>query len=161
MYEGIASGTITAGEGELIQRVFRFTDRPVSAVMTPRSNIIAITVGTSRAEVLQTFARAGHSRLPVYENSLETIVGVLHAKDIVQTCLGEEPVEFKRLAREPLFISEDHYADDVLTMFRQTGVHLAIVLDEHKQVSGLVTLEDLVKDLVGGIQGEYQVSDEQ
>jgi putative hemolysin len=159
MYEGIASGTITAGEGELIQRVFRFTDRPVSAVMTPRSDIIAITVDTPPAEVLQTFARAGHSRLPVYENSLETIVGVLHAKDIVQTYLGEEPVELKRLAREPLFISEDRYADDALTMFRQTGMHLAIVLDEHKQVSGLVTLEDLVKDLVGGIQGEYQASD--
>lgn len=160
MHEGIAGGTITAGEGELIQRVFRFTDRPVSAVMTPRSNIIAITVDAPRTEVLQTFARAGHSRLPVYEDSLETIVGVLHAKDIVQTYLGEERFELKRLAREPLFIAEDRYADDALTMFRQTGIHLAIVLDEHEQVSGLVTLEDLVKDLVGGIQGEYQVRDE-
>jgi putative hemolysin len=161
MNEGIASGTIEAGEGELIQRVFRFTDRPVSAVMTPRSSIIAINVHTTPAEVMQTFARAGHSRLPVYENSLETIIGVLHAKDMVQTYLGEEPVELKLLARAPLLISKDHYADEVLSMFRQTGIHLAIVLDEHKQVCGLVTLEDLVKDLVGGIESEYKVSDEQ
>ncbi len=158
MHEGIASGTITAGEGELIQRVFRFSDRPVSAVMTPRSNIIAITVGTPRAEVLQTFARAGHSRLPVYEDSLETIVGVLHAKDMLQTCLGEEQVDLKLLAREPLFIAEDHNADDLLAMFRQTGMHVAIVLDEHRQVRGLVTLEDLVKDLVGDIKREHQAN---
>jgi putative hemolysin len=86
---------------------------------------------------------------------------VLHAKDMLQTCLEEEQVELKLLAREPLFISEDSYADDVLKLFRQTGIHLAIVLDEHRQVRGLVTLEDLVKDLVGGVQSEYQASDEQ
>jgi putative hemolysin len=79
----------------------------------------------------------------------------------VQTYVGEERFELKRLAREPLFISEDRYADEALTMFRQTGIHVAIVLDEYKQVSGLVTLEDLVKDLVGGVESEYKVSDEQ
>jgi putative hemolysin len=158
LHEGIASGTITAGEGELIQRVFHFTDRPVSAVMTPRSNIIAVTVGTTRAEVMQTFARAGHSRLPVYEDSLDAMVGVLHARDMLQTCLGEEPVDLKLLAREPLFISEVSYADDLLIMFRQTGMHLAIVLDEHRQVRGLVTLEDVVQELVGGVKSEYQAS---
>lgn len=123
-HEGIASGTVEMSEGELVQRVFRFTDRPVSAVMTPRSDIIAVKVGTTRAEVIQTFVHAGHSRLPLYEGSLETIVGVLHAKDVLQTLLGGEQVDLKPLARQPLFVSEDHYADDLLATFRHTGIHL-------------------------------------
>jgi putative hemolysin len=161
MHEGIASGTVEAGEKELVQRVFRFSDRPVSAVMTPRSDIIAVKVGTTREEVIQTFVQAGHSRLPLYEDSLDTIIGVLHAKDILQTCLGEEQIDLKQLAREPLFVSEDHYADDLLTTFRHTGIHLAIVLDGDSHFRGLVTLEDVVEELVGEIQSEYQVRDEQ
>lgn len=160
-HEGIASGTVEMSEGELVQRVFRFTDRPVSAVMTPRSDIIAVKVGTTRAEVIQTFVHAGHSRLPLYEGSLETIVGVLHAKDVLQTLLGGEQVDLKPLARQPLFVSEDHYADDLLATFRHTGIHLALVLNESSQVIGLVTLEDLMEELVGEIQSEYQVRDEQ
>ncbi len=161
MHEGIASGTVEEDEGELVQRVFRFSDRPVGAVMTPRSEIIAVKVGTMWAEVIQTFVRAGHSRLPLYEDSLETIVGVLHAKDVLQTFLGEEQVDLKLLAREPLYVTKYQYADDLLTTFRHTGIHLALVLDEYGQVIGLVTLEDLVEELVGEIQSEYQIRDEQ
>jgi len=160
-HEGIASGTVETGEGELVQRVFRFTDRHVSAVMTPLSDIIAVKVGTTRSEVIQTFAHAGHSRLPLYEGSLETIVGVLHAKDALQTLLRGEQVDLKPLARQPLFVSEDDYADDLLATFRHTGIHLALVLNESGQVIGLVTLEDLVEELVGEIQSEYQARDEQ
>ncbi len=132
-HEGIASGTVETGEGELVQRVFRFTDRRVSAVMTPLSDIIAVKVGTTRSEVIQTFAHAGHSRLPLYEGSLETIVGVLHAKDALQTLLGGEQVDLKPLARQPLFVSEDDYADDLLAAFRHTGIQLALVLNESGQ----------------------------
>jgi putative hemolysin len=128
--EGIASGTVEAGQEELVQRVFRFNDRPVSAVMTPRSGIKAVNVGMTRAEVLQRFADAGHSRLPLYEDAGETIAGVLHAKDVLQTLLGGERVDLKQLARKPFFVSENHYADELLTQFRQTGVHLAFVRDE-------------------------------
>ena len=105
--------------------------------------------------------QAGHSRLPLYEDSRETIVGVLHAKDVLQTFLGGEQVDLKLLARKPLFVSEDHYADDLLATFRHTGIHMALVLNEFSQVIGLVTLEDLVEELVGEIQSEYQARDEQ
>lgn len=159
--EGIASGTVEADEGELVQRVFRFTDSPVSAIMTPLSEIISVKVGTAQAEVIQTFMQAGHSRLPLYEDSRETIVGVLHAKDVLQTFLGREQVDLKQLAREPLFVSEDHYAADLLTKLRNTGIHLALVHNENSQIIGLVTLEDLLGELVGEIQGEYQARDEQ
>ena len=160
-HEGIASGTVESGEGELIQRVFRFTDRPVNAMMTPLSDIIAVKVGMMRTEVIQTFVQAGHSRLPLYEDSRETIVGVLHAKDVLQTFLGGEQVDLKLLARKPLFVSQDHYADDLLATFRHTGIHMALVLNEFSQVIGLVTLEDLVEELVGEIQSEYQARDKQ
>ncbi len=161
VHEGTASGTVEAGEEELVQRIFRFTDRPVSAVMTPLSDIIAVRVGMMRTEMIQTFMQAGHSRLPLYEDSQETIVGVLHAKDVLQTFLGGEQVDLKILARKPLFVSEDHYADDLLTTFRHTGIHMALVRDKNSQAIGLVTLEDLVEELVGEIQSEYQARDEQ
>ncbi len=161
MQEGIASGTVEEDEEELVRRVFRFSDRPVSAVMTPRSEIIALKVGTPWTEVIQIFAHAGHSRLPVYEASLETIVGVLHAKDVLQTFLKEELVDLKLLAREPLYVSKYQDAGDLLTTFRHTGIHMAFVLDEYGQVVGLVTLEDLMEELIGEIHGEYQTRDEQ
>ena len=161
MHEGIASGTVEEDEGELVRRAFRFSDRPVGAVMTPRSEIIAVKVGTPWAEVIQTFVHAGHSRLPVYEASIETIVGVLHATDVLQTFLKEEQVDLKLLAREPLYVSKYQDADGLLTTFRHTEIHMALVLDEYGQVIGLVTLEDLMEELVGEIQSEYQTGDEQ
>ena len=159
--EGIASGTVEMSEEEFVQRVFRFTDRPVSDVMTPLSDIITVKVRIMPTEVIQTFVQAGHSRLPLYEDSRETIVGVLHAKDVLQTFLGGEHVDLKLLARKPLFVSEDHYADDLLATFRHTGIHVALVLNESSQVIGLVTLEGLVEELVGEIQSEYQARDKQ
>ena len=160
-HEGIVSGTVEAGEGEFVQRVFRFTDLQVSAVMTPLSDFIAVEVGTGRAEVIQTFLDAGHSRLPLYEDSRERIVGVLYAKDMLQTFMEGEQVDLRQLAHEPSFVSEDYFADDLLTKFRLTGIHLAFIRDENGQVIGLVTLEDLVEELVGEIQSEYQARDEQ
>ena len=86
---------------------------------------------------------------------------MLHSKDMLQTFPEGEQVDLKLIAREPLFVSKDYYADDLLTRFRRTGIHLAFVHDENSQVIGLVTLEDLVEELVGEIQSEYQARHEQ
>jgi putative hemolysin len=157
--EGAVSGTVEKEEHEFIRRVFRFTDRDVSTIMIPRTEIVAIEVGTPLSEVIETFLSSGYTRLPLYEDSLDNIVGVLYAKDLLRsrTEQAEKEVDLRAIARPPFFISEYQHVDDLLTTFRRKGIHIAIVIDEYSQVSGLVTLEDVLEELVGEIQDEYDV----
>jgi len=157
--EGAVSGTVEKEEHEFIRRIFRFTDRNVSTIMLPRTEIVAVEVGTPLAEVIETFLSSGYTRLPLYENSLDNIVGVLYAKDLLRsrTEQAEKDMDLCAIARPPFFISEYQHVDDLLTTFRRKGIHIAIVIDEYSQVSGLVTLEDVLEELVGEIQDEYDV----
>jgi putative hemolysin len=123
--------------------------------MTPRTEISAIEVGTPLDAVIETFLSSGNSRLPLYEDSLDNIVGVLYAKDLLQTRSQGGDVDLRKLARPPFFVSEYQHVDDLLTTFRRKGIHMAIVIDEYSQVIGLVTLEDVLEELVGEIQDEY------
>lgn len=152
--EGIASGTVERGESELINRVFRFTDRPVSAILRPRTEIVAVELGTPLQEVIRTFVNSGYTRLPLYEGELDNIIGVLYAKDLLSVRNAEQ-VDLTKIARAPFFVSEFQHADDLLTLFRRNGIHMGIVVDEYSQVIGLVTLEDMLEELVGEIQDEY------
>ncbi|HLZ62391.1 MAG TPA: hemolysin family protein [Ktedonosporobacter sp.] len=154
-HEGIVSGTVEKGEEELINRVFRFTDRQVSAVMMPRTEIVAVEVGTPLNVVIETFMSSGYTRIPLYKDSLDNIVGVLYAKDLLRARTTDPNVDLMSLARPPFFISEYQHVDDLLATFRRRGIHLAIVIDEYSQVTGLVTLEDVLEELVGEIQDEY------
>jgi putative hemolysin len=160
--EGAVSGTVENEEHEFIRRIFRFTDRDVSAIMTPRTEIVAIEVGTPLTEVIETFLDSGYTRLPLYEDSLDNIVGVLYAKDILRsrTEQAEKEMDLCVIARPPFFISEYQHVDDLLTTFRRKGIHLAIVIDEYSQVIGLVTLEDVLEELVGEIQDEYDIAED-
>lgn len=154
-HEATTSGAVEAREEEFIERVFRFTDRSVNSIMTPRTEIVAIEVGTPLNSVIETFLQSGYSRLPLYEDSLDNVVGVLYAKDLLQAHSPDTEVDLRKLARSPLFISEYQHVDDLLTTFRRKGIHLAVVIDEYSQVIGLVTLEDMLEELVGEIQDEY------
>jgi putative hemolysin len=156
--EGTVSGTVESEEEEFIRRIFRFTDRTVSSVMIPRTEIVAIEVGTPFSEVIETFMTSGYTRLPLYENSLDNIVGVIYAKDLLRSRAAnqkDEDINIRALARPAFFISEFQHVDDLLTTFRRKGIHIAIVIDEYSQVTGLVTLEDILEELVGEIQDEY------
>jgi putative hemolysin len=159
--EGATSGTVEAGEARFIERVFQFTDRPVRKAMTPRTEITAVEVGTPWPLIVQTLLASGYSRLPVYQDSLDHVVGVLHAKDVMRVMAGEsEGADVMRLLRPPTFVLESQHIDDVLTMFRRQGSHMGVVIDEYGQVAGLVTLEDLLEELVGEIRDEYDHSEE-
>ncbi|MBE3557928.1 MAG: HlyC/CorC family transporter [Ktedonobacteraceae bacterium] len=153
--QAIASGTVEKEEKEFISRVFRFTDRPVSHVMVPRTEIVAVETGTPLPQVLETFLESGYTRIPLYQGSLDNVVGVLYAKDLLRPRSTGEPVDLTNLARPAYFVSEYQHIDDLLTTFRRKGMHLAIVIDEYSQVIGLVTLEDLLEELVGEIRDEY------
>ena len=153
--EGTAGGTVETEEEEFINRVFRFTDRIVETVMKPRTEITAVEIGTPLHEVLQLFLDSGYTRLPLYEDSLDNIIGVLYAKDLLRMRAGDEDIDLRTLARPPFFVTQYQHVDDLLTIFRHRGVHMAIVIDEYSQVVGLLTLEDVLEELVGEIQDEY------
>lgn len=157
--EGAVSGTVEKEEHEFIRRVFRFTDRDVSTIMMPRTEIVAVEVGTPLLEVIEKFLSSGYTRLPLYEDFLDNIVGVLYAKDLLRSRTEQagKEVDLRTIARPPFFISEYQHVDDLLTTFRRKGIHMAIVIDEYSQVAGLITLEDVLEELVGEIQDEYDV----
>jgi putative hemolysin len=159
--EGATSGTVEAGAAQYIERVFQVTDRPVRKAMTPRTEITAMDVATPWPQIVQTFLTSGYSRLPIYQSSLDHVVGILHVKDVMRVLAGEsESADVMRLLRPPTIVLESQHIDDVLTMFRRQGSHLGIVIDEYGQVAGLVTLEDLLEELVGEIRDEYDQSED-
>jgi putative hemolysin len=108
-------------------------------------------------EVTEKFLGSGYTRLPLYEDSLDNIVGVLYAKDLLRSRTEQagKEVDLRTIARPPFFISEYQHVDDLLTTFRRKGIHMAIVIDEYSQIAGLITLEDVLEELVGEIQDEY------
>jgi putative hemolysin len=156
--EGIVSGTVETEEEEFINRVFRFSDRNIGSIMKPRTEMVAVEVGTPLSKVIETFMGSGYTRLPLYEDSLDNVIGVLYAKDLLRSrppLEKDENIDLRSIARPPFFITEYQHVDDLLTTFRRKGIHMAIVIDEYSQVVGLVTLEDVLEELVGEIQDEY------
>lgn len=159
--EGQQSGTVEGREAQMIQSVFRFTDRPIRTVMTPRTALTAVAVGTPLTEVAATFLRTQYSRLPVYEGTVDRIIGLLHAKDVLrgvldgQTETMEPTVQTRRMMRQITVVPETTHIDEALATFRRRGIHMAVVIDEYGQTSGVVTMEDLLEELVGEIKDEY------
>ncbi len=158
--EGAISGSVESGEAQLIARVFRFSDRHVSAVMTPRTEIVAVEVNTPLTDVLSLFQKSGFSRLPVYERNLDNVLGILHAKDLLGAQQVDKQANLLRFVRPPVYVVEHQRIADLLSAFRQQRVHLALVVDEYGQVAGLITLEDVLEELVGEIQDEYDTMED-
>lgn len=152
--EGAATGAVDPEQKEIIQSVFELDDTVVSAIMTPRTDINAVPVTASCDEVRDTILRSGHSRIPVYEQSIDHIVGVLYAKDLLRLRPGE-PFDVRRLMRTAPYVPETKSIRELLNEFRRTKVQIAIVLDEYGGTAGLATIEDILEELVGEIDDEY------
>ncbi|HZC07399.1 MAG TPA: hemolysin family protein [Ktedonobacterales bacterium] len=160
-HAGATSGAVEAGEERLIRRVFRFTDRRVAEVMTARPDIIAIDASLPLDEIRELFLTSGHSRLPVYEGTLDDIIGVLLAKDLLRALAPGQPApDLHTSLRPATFTPERQRIADLLTVFRRDGAHLALAVDEYGQITGLVTLKDILEELVGDIRDAYDVGDE-
>lgn len=161
--EATTSGGVEAEEAQLIRHVFRFTDRVVREVMTPRGEIVAVEVTTPASAVVAIFLDSGHSRVPVYEHTLDEIVGILHVKDLLrareQQASGEDTLDLRQIARKPTFVLEHQHIADLLPRFQREGTHMALVTDEYGQIAGLLTLEDTLEELVGDISDEYDVAE--
>lgn len=153
--EGREGGTVEASERDIIANVFTFSDRTVRSVMTPRAKMVALTVDTPLSQALTVVNESGYSRIPVYDGTPDQIVGVLHVKDLLRSWGTTEQPTLRTIMRPAVFVPEMQRAALVLQQLRQRHVPLAIVLDEYGQTAGLITLEDLIEELVGDIGDEY------
>ncbi len=150
------SGAIEEDEKEIIRNVISFGDTDVRQVMTPRIDVKAIDAGAGLPALLALIVESGHSRIPVYESSVDSVVGIVHAKDLLPALSrGERDLDLRPLMRTPLVVPENRRIDDLLDEFRRSSVQMAIIQDEYGGTAGLVTVEDLLEELVGEIQDEY------
>jgi putative hemolysin len=156
-------GEFEEEEKEMIHGVIELGDKKVHEVMVPRIGIRAVNVSDPFDEVLDIIVRAGHSRLPVFEESLDNIVGVLYAKDLLpylkQNGRPAEPIDIRRLVRAPVYVPESKAVDELLHEMQAAKRHIAIVVDEYGGTAGLVTMEDVVEEIVGEIQDEYDAEE--
>ena len=146
---------------EMLEAVFDLPKTTAEEIMTPRTDVKGLEVGATLDEVKAFILEAGHSRIPVYENSLDTIRGILYAKDLIQFVGDGETFDIESLLREPLMVPESKPVTDLLRDFKSTKVHMAIVVDEYGGTAGLITIEDIIEELVGEIQDEYEEPEEQ
>src|SRR5262245_16437900 len=148
-------GEVGAEDARTIEGVFEFSEKNARDVMTPRTQMVALPVQLSLAEAADRVATAGRSRYPVSRDSLDDIVGTVHAKDILRTLRGDPARTLDTILRPPLFVPGTREVEDVLADMKRQKVHLAIVLDEYGGTAGLVTMEDLLEEIVGQIFDEY------
>ena len=155
--EGEERGVVDEQEKEMIRSVIEFHDSTAGQIMTARPDVVAVDITSDLAKVKQTIEESGHSRIPVMRGSLDQIVGILYARDLL-TMLGEPPEKFdiQSGVRPAMFVPETTPLGDLLRDFRHRKSHIAIVLDEYGGTAGLVTLEDILKDLVGEISEEHE-----
>ncbi len=149
------TGGLGAADARMLEGVFEFSEKNARDVMTPRTDIVALPAGVSLAEAADAVAAAGRSRYPVYGESLDDIVGTVHAKDILSGLRAATAATVKEIARPAFFVPGTREVEDVLTDMKRQKVHLAIVLDEFGGTAGLVTMEDLLEEIVGPIYDEY------
>jgi putative hemolysin len=161
---GQEEGMVEEDEREMIDGVFEFSDTVAREVMTPRIDMVAVPVDVELPELIRTVVEEGHSRLPVYEGTIDSVIGVLLAKDLLPLLRGDRPAsgsrfDLREVMREPYFVPEGKPVGDILAEFRQQSVHLALVVDEFGGTSGLVTMEDLLEEIVGDINDEHDVAE--
>jgi len=149
------TGGLGAGDARLLEGVFEFSEKNARDVMTPRTQIVALPAEASLAEAADRVAAAGRSRYPVTGESLDDVVGIVHAKDILRGLLSGAEAPVQDIARPAFFVPGTREVEDVLADMKRQKVHLAIVLDEFGGTAGLVTMEDLLEEIVGPIYDEY------
>jgi putative hemolysin len=158
---GGEQGILEAEEEQMINAVIELGDRRLHEVMVPRIAIVALPVTATLDDAIDLIVEGGHSRVPVYEESIDGVIGIVYAKDLLPVLKVEANARptVRALLRTPLFVPESMSIDDLLHEFQRRKVHIAIVLDEYGGTAGLLTIEDLLEEIVGEIQDEYDVEE--
>lgn len=159
--DGEEAGAIESGEKELIENIFEFNDLTAGDVMIHRTDIVLIQTTDSKEEILDTIQGSGLSRFPVYEEDADDIIGILSTRDYLLNLHKDAPLAIKSLLRPAYFVPESVKADVLFRDMQSKAIHMAIVVDEYGGTSGLVTMEDLLEELVGNIYDEFDPKEEQ
>lgn len=155
---GAEKGTLEEGESEIIQSIVDFKNVTVREVMTPRVDIKAVSVETDFDELMKVITESGHSRIPLYETNLDNIVGIIYAKDLLPYLRNPElrkTTTLRKIARDTMFVPETKFINELLHDFQEKKLHLGIVVDEYGGTAGLISLEDIIEEIVGDIRDEY------
>lgn len=157
------NGDLSPVERQMLRNLLHFSEHDADDVAVPRGEIIALSAAANWDEVVAAFAEHGHSRLPIYRDTLDTVIGMMHIKDIFPfLATGEAPpADWSTLMRQPLYVPQTRNAVDVLADMRQQRTHLAVVLDEYSGTDGIITIEDLVEEIVGDIEDEHDETPEE
>ncbi|MDQ6710549.1 MAG: hemolysin family protein, partial [Candidatus Dormibacteraeota bacterium] len=157
---GEEEGVLEEEEREMIHGIFEMGDMRVREIMVPRTDLVAIDVTRPVEEAVALVSKHGHTRIPAYERDLDHIVGILYAKDLLRALNHDGGKTLREIARKPYFTPESNKVQDVLRDLRKNRVHMAIVVDEYGGTAGAVTIEDIIEEIVGPIQDEYDVGEE-
>ncbi|HOV85623.1 MAG TPA: hemolysin family protein [Syntrophobacteraceae bacterium] len=152
--EGEQQGLISEDEGEMIQGIFSFRDTIAREIMVPRTDAVCAPLQTGISDIIQLILRTGHSRIPIYKENIDNIIGTLHAKDLLSNW-GEVDLDISGIVRPPYFIPETKKISEVLKDLRGNKSHMAIVIDEYGGTAGILTLEDIIEEIIGEIMDEY------
>jgi len=156
--EGEQQGLISEDEGEMIQGIFSFRDTIAREIMVPRTDAVFANTETKITEIVQLIIQSGHSRIPIYQDNMDNIIGTVHAKDLLGHCeMADRDV--RDMVRPPYFIPETKKISEVLKDLRDNKSHLAIVIDEYGGTAGLLTLEDIIEEIIGDVMDEYDADE--
>ena len=161
--EHSGTGDLSLVERQMLRNLLHFSEHDADDVAVPRGEIIAIDASASWDELVETFAEHGHSRMPVYRDQLDDVIGMIHIKDVFTILARGEtpPADWTVLMRQPLYVPQTRNALDVLADMRAQRMHLAVVVDEFSGTDGLITIEDLVEEIVGEIEDEHDDAPEE
>ena len=159
--EGEEQGLISPHEEKLITSIFNFRETLASEIMTPTADIVAAERGTELAELIRLVCEEGYTRIPIYKDKLDQVLGVLHAKDLLRVCGSPEapPASVEELLKPISFVPESKPITELLREFQSNKTHMAMVIDEFGDVRGLITLEDVIEEIVGDIHDEYDTEE--
>ena len=157
---GGESGAIEENEKEMIENIFEFNNRTAEDVMTHRTDVTSLSIHDTKDEIIATILDTGLSRFPVYDKDMDDIIGILNTRDFLLNNHAEHPKTVKELLREAYFVPETVQADVLFRDMQQKKMHMAIVVDEYGGMSGIVTMEDLLEEIVGNIYDETDPQDD-
>ncbi|MDR2482061.1 MAG: hemolysin family protein [Treponema sp.] len=147
--------TLESEQQEMIRGVVELSDTTAREVMIPRTDTVFLSADTPHDELLTTISESGHSRFPVYEDTIDNVIGILYVKDALKCLVRRETINVRALLRKPFFVPLSKHIDQLLRELRRRRVHIAVVVDEYGGVAGIVCMEDIIEEIIGDIQDEF------
>lgn len=159
--ESEEQGLIDHDEGDMIEGIFDLKQTVAREIMIPRTYIVGVSHDSTKEQILSTIIESGHSRLPVYNENIDHIIGILNAKDLLPLWLdGETEFDIQPILRDPFFVPETKRINDLLNELRSKKSHLAVIVDEYGGTAGIVTIEDIIEEIIGEIRDEHDIEEE-